>query len=200
MASNEYAFLTRWRVRATPDEVAKVLARAEDLPRWWPSVYLKVRVLEPGDARGIGRKVELHTKGWLPYTLTWTYVVTRSEPPHHWEIEAQGDLEGRGVWDLRADGDHTEIVYDWRIRAEKGVLKHLSFALKPFFAANHHWAMEQGLESLKLELLRQRAQSETARQAVAHPPPAVSKLHAAAHLLTPLGPLKLARRLTRSRR
>ena len=73
--SNQYEFLTRWRVEGTCGEVADVLSDALDLPRWWPSVYLHVEELTPADANGLGRRVRLHTKGWLPYTLIWEFVL-----------------------------------------------------------------------------------------------------------------------------
>ena len=50
--SSHYHFLTYWRVPGTVEEVAAVLAEARDLPRWWPSVYLDVQQLAPGDERG----------------------------------------------------------------------------------------------------------------------------------------------------
>jgi hypothetical protein len=55
MSSNDYHFVTRWRVGGTIKEVADVLKSAEDLPRWWPSVYLDVQELEAGDEDGIGK-------------------------------------------------------------------------------------------------------------------------------------------------
>jgi len=69
VVSNEYHFMTKWRLQATPEEVAAVLSDALDLPRWWPSVYLEVRVVGEGESDGTGRVVDLSTKGWLPYTL-----------------------------------------------------------------------------------------------------------------------------------
>ena len=59
----EYAFFTRWRVRGTTREVSDVLGDALQLPRWWPSVYLDVKELAPGDPKtGVGREIELYTK------------------------------------------------------------------------------------------------------------------------------------------
>jgi hypothetical protein len=80
-AANDYAFITVWHVPATRDEVVAVLGDPLGLARWWPSVYLDVRILEPGDERGVGRLVDLYTKGWLPYTLRWRFRVTESTPP-----------------------------------------------------------------------------------------------------------------------
>ncbi len=73
MSANEYHFVTHWRVEGTVEEVSDVLGNAVDLTRWWPSVYLAVREIEPGGPDGVGRVVELHTKGWLPYTLHWSF-------------------------------------------------------------------------------------------------------------------------------
>ena len=176
-ASNEYAFLTTWMVPATPEEVVDVLGDAEALARWWPSVYLKVEVLEPGDERGLGRVVDLYTKGWLPYTLRWRFRVTESDPPRGFAIEATGDFVGRGVWTLTpeiegtSDGPRTRVEYDWRIHAEKGVLKRLSFLMKPIFAANHRWAMARGEKSLLLELARRHAAPDPAVLAAIPAPP-----------------------------
>jgi hypothetical protein len=153
MKSNEYHFISRWRVEATVKEVADVLDNPLDLPRWWPSVYLDVRKLEAADGNRPAR-LELHTKGWLPYTLTWQLRRTESRYPYGFSLEATGDFEGAGAWTFEQDGGFANITYDWRIRADKPVLRYLSFLLKPIFSANHRWAMAQGEKSLRAELAR----------------------------------------------
>ncbi|HXG64799.1 MAG TPA: SRPBCC family protein [Blastocatellia bacterium] len=170
MPSNEYHFVTHWRVRGTVNEVADILKKATDLPRWWPAVYLEVQELEPGDSEGVGKVVSLYTKGWLPYTLRWTFRVTESRYPHGFSLEAFGDFEGRGVWTFAQDGPDVNITYDWRIRADKPLLKSLSFLLKPIFSANHHWAMARGEESLRLELARLHARTPEEAARVPSPP------------------------------
>jgi len=79
--------------------------------------------------------------------------------PHGFTIQAWGDLEGTGIWTFATEGDSTTIRYEWRVRATKPVLRYFSFLLKPVFAANHHWAMARGQESLLRELNRRRASS-----------------------------------------
>ena len=126
--------------------------------------------MRPADARGLGRRVRLHTKGWLPYTLRWEFEVVESRYPYGFTIVASGDFDGRGVWTFEQDGAFVDVTYDWRLRAEKPLLRNLSFLLKPLFEANHRWAMAQGEESLRLELARRRATSDAARAQVPPPP------------------------------
>jgi polyketide cyclase/dehydrase/lipid transport protein len=167
---NEYQFLSSWRLDGTCGEVADLLGDPLGLAHWWPSVYLDVEELRPPDARGLGRRVRLRTKGWLPYTIRWESEVVESRYPYGFTILANGDFEGRGRWTFEQDGPSVNLRYDWRLRAEKPLLRNLSFLLKPVFEANHRWAMRQGEESLKLELLRRRASSDAARARVPPPP------------------------------
>ena len=177
--SNQYEFLTHWRVEGTCGEVADVLGDPLDLPRWWPSVYLAVEELRPADTSGLGRRVRLHTKGWLPYTLTWDFETVESRYPYGSTLVASGDFDGRGVWTFEQDGAFVNVTYDWRLSAEKPLLRNLSFLLKPLFEANHRWAMEQGEQSLKIELARRRAPNAAARAGIPPPPGPVTYAGAA---------------------
>ena len=171
MASNEYHFITKWQVPGTCEEIATILGDVKALSTWWPSVYLDVIELTPGEAvTGLGRKVGLFTKGWLPYTLRWQFTVSESNHPHGFTLLPQGDFVGRGIWTLEQQGDTTLVVYDWKISAEKGMLKSLSGIMKPVFKANHLWAMARGEESLLLELRRRRAKTKAELDAVPAPP------------------------------
>lgn len=161
--SNDYHFITRWRIEGTITEVADVLKNAVDLPRWWPSVYLDVQELESGDEDGIGKVVSLHTRGWLPYTLRWQFRVTESRHPHGYTLEAWGDFKGRGIWTFEQEGEWVNATYDWKVRADKPLLRAFSFLFKPVFSANHRWAMARGEESLRLELGRLHDQFERRR-------------------------------------
>lgn len=156
-ARSDYEFLTEWRVAGTVEEVKDVLGDAESLPRWWPSVYLSVDQRERGAPDGVGRTVDLHTKGWLPYTLRWTLRITEPLTDEGFALEATGDLVGTGRWTFTQEGPEVVITYDWRISATKPLLRRLAWLLKPAFEANHRWAMKKGEESLGLELRRRRA-------------------------------------------
>jgi hypothetical protein len=207
MSSSEYQFVTRWRVVGTVHEVSEILGNPEDLPRWWPSVYLEAQTVSgPAEAEGdgVGRVVDLRTKGWLPYTLSWQLRVVESRRPHGFTIESSGDFVGRGVWTFQQDGAWVDITFDWRLRVEKAGVKQLSPILKPIFSANHRWAMSRGEESLKLELARRRA--DAAGRASAPPPPGPTFASPWPWLLglgaaaVALGLVALAGTLARSRR
>lgn len=155
-----YNFLTTWHLEATCEEIYHILEDVEGLPAWWPSVYLDLKVLEKGQPGGVGKLVELYTKGWLPYTLRWKFRVTSTQFPTGFSLEALGDFVGTGIWHFEQKGAQCTITYDWRISAEKPLLKKLSGLLRPIFSANHHWAMRKGLESLALELRRRRGEKQ----------------------------------------
>ncbi|MDX1935119.1 MAG: SRPBCC family protein [Capsulimonadales bacterium] len=158
MPANNYQFFSHWTAPgATVEEVFAVLSDVEGLSRWWPAVYLAVTPV-PGETTETptGRRFDLRTKGWLPYTVNWRLTVGESQPPVRSVILASGDFEGRGVWNFEQTADGVNITFDWKLIAEKPLLKMLSPCLSPMFAANHTWAMEQGQISLLRELERRR--------------------------------------------
>jgi hypothetical protein len=172
MADNAYHFVDRWRVEGDIREVADILEDAVSLPRWWGSVYFGVKEMEAGEKHGIGKLISLHAGGWLPYTLRINFRTVASNYPYGFTMDATGDLEGRGIWAFEQDGDLVYVTYDWTIKANKPIIEKLSFLLKPIFRSNHNWTMNRGEESLKLELLRRRAEANGAAHTVPAPPAA----------------------------
>lgn len=178
---NEYQFVTSWRVEGTAGEVADVLRDPLDLARWWPAACIEVQELASPDTRGLHQRVRLRTRGWLPYTLLWELEVIESRYPEHFALRATGDFVGTGVWTVVQDGPYVTATYEWRVRAEKPLLRTLSPVVRPLLAANHRWAMAQGEESLRLELLRRHASTPEARRSI--PPPPGPVTYAAVTLL-----------------
>ncbi len=164
MPANEYEFLTEWHIAAPRELVYEILKNAKDYPRWWPDVYLKVDYEPSGRADGIGDRAILLTKGRLPYRLRWTAETVHHDKPRTIEIKATGDFVGRGVWGLEPEGDGVYITFDWRLRADKPLLRWLSPLLKPIFKWNHGWAMARGYESLRREVERKMMEDRLAAQ------------------------------------
>jgi hypothetical protein len=152
MATNDYEFMTRWRVTGTAAEVYDLVADAPGYLRWWPQVYLGVTTITPPGEHGLGAVYDLHTRGKLPYTLRWRSRVTSTRYPVGFTIEATGDFLGRGIWSFEQEVNCVNLNFDWRLRAEKPLLRYLSFLFKPLFRANHRWAMARGEEGLQKEL------------------------------------------------
>lgn len=186
--ASDYEFFTDWRVKGTVQDVVDILSDATDLPRWWPSVYLDASRRKEGDANRVGEEITLYTKGFLPYTLSWEFRITKIEPMKSITLETWGDFVGRGIWMFYQEGDEVRVTYDWKIRAEKPLLRRLTWAMRPVFAANHHWAMRMGKQSLELELARRRATTpDELRKIPAPPPPTPASLMAWVGSLVGLG-------------
>ena len=153
MGSSEYRFLTHWRVEGTCAAVSAVLGDASAFPRWWGDVYLDVRPSDqPAPPGAAGPRMRVLTKGILPYRLRWEFVALEPPGPSGFTLQAFGDFEGVGTWTFRQDGAFVDMTFDWRIRAEKPLIKRLSFLFRPIFEANHRWAMARGEEGLRRQL------------------------------------------------
>jgi hypothetical protein len=150
----EFHIPTLWRMRGTTIRVYDVLSKPLEFVRWWPDVYLEVREVRPGDASGVGRIMQLRTKGWLPYRLSWQAEVVAVAKPHSMSIVARGDLDGRGEWRFTQDGEFVNVEYAWTVYVTKPWMVVLAPLLRPVFVANHVWAMQRGFEGLQRELAR----------------------------------------------
>jgi len=102
--------------------------------------------------RGPARSASHQRLAALQITLETCCI--EAEPPRRLAITATGDFNGIGVWTLEQDGGFVNATFDWRLTADKPLLRYLSFLFKPFFSANHRWAMARGEQSLKRELVR----------------------------------------------
>jgi hypothetical protein len=166
-----FHFITAWSVDATVEEVYQIIKDSSRLGDWWPSVYLDVKVIDEGFPNGIGKKVALWTKGFLPYTLRWTFEVVQIIPNERIVIEPSGDFTGKGIWTFSKTARGANANYDWDINFDKKYLAAFTPLLRPIFAWNHRWAMSKGLESLNLEILRRRGEKNVS------PPPRATWPH-----------------------
>lgn len=74
-------------------------------------MYLDAAVIDPGDEKGVGKTVNLYTKGWLPSTPRWQLRVTETNRPCGSIIQAAGDLTCCGVWSFQQDGPVVNVTY-----------------------------------------------------------------------------------------
>jgi uncharacterized protein YndB with AHSA1/START domain len=170
MSRTDYHFLTRWELEATPQEVFDLIADASSYPRWWPSVFLETRIVEPGDEGGVGRVVEVRTAAFLLFALSWRYRVTACRPSERLAVETSGDLEGLGLWTFEPSDRRTVVRFNWRGGVTRSPFRQLPTFLRPLFRACYHWAMERGFTSLLLEVWRRRTDDKDARDWLPRPP------------------------------
>jgi uncharacterized protein YndB with AHSA1/START domain len=144
--AREYVFIDEWDVDAPLEAVFDALADARTYPRWWTPVYIDV------DADGppaLGKESRQHFKGRLPYHLHTRSTITRLEPPHMVQGDVEGDLRGRGTWTLTPTATGTHVRFDWRVFADRRLLRALTPVLRPVFRWNHDWAIARAMEGLE---------------------------------------------------
>ena len=144
--ASEYVFIDEWDVAAPQEAVFEALADASTYPQWWTPVYKEVEVDGPPE---VGRTSTQHFKGRLPYTLKTTSEIVRYEPPSEFEVSVVGDLTGRGVWKLTPRDGNVHIHFDWRVIADRPLLRYLTPVLRPVFRWNHNWSIARAREGLE---------------------------------------------------
>ena len=155
--SYPYRIVSHWRAAGRIEDIYAILVDAESLPLWWPEAYRSVRTLAEGDADGVGRVTAITTRGALPYNVNWQVTLTEVRAPTLIRLDASGDVEGRGEWQLQQEGGDVTLRYDWRVRVGKRWMQRFEWLLKPAFVANHNWVMRRGERGLRGELARRAA-------------------------------------------
>lgn len=161
--------MTHWRLKANMEEVFEILSDPLGYPNWWGPNHLSAEELKSEDGVSREKPIRMRVRGWLPYTLEWVLVHTEVRKPDLIISESKGDFVGRGIWSLKQEGPETDIIFDWKIRAEKPFLRYFSRALKPLFSANHNWLMEKMRKGLIQELSRRKARVSLPVLSEAHP-------------------------------
>lgn len=145
MPSNAYHFIEHWTI---PDHAPTDVWAAVVDPRrvlvWWKDVYRKIEAIDDClDAR-VGGRVRVEARGLLPYSLHFVLEATRLEHGRLIETTATGDLEGRWRATFKPLGRGTRVDIDWRVKANKPIVRLLSPLLRPLFAWNHRWTTRRG--------------------------------------------------------
>ena len=159
MSSNATCFelVTDWQIPAPLPAVWEALAQPEQWPSWWPAV-LAVKLLEPGDAEGVGAYRRLTWRTALPYRITFNMRTTRVERHALIEGRADGELAGTGRWTLTPAVPSpilagTHVRYEWIVEVTKPWMRLVAPLARPLFAWNHGKVMEWGRQGLTQKVL-----------------------------------------------
>lgn len=139
--ASEYVFVDEWDVDAPIEAVYETMVDARTYPDWWLPVY--------GSVEGDRRETRHRFKGRLPYTLDMHAVLVEEDPPRRFDVEVDGDLRGHGTWTFTEREGKTHVRWDWRVYADRPLLRYLTPVLKPLFRWNHSWAVARAREGLE---------------------------------------------------
>ena len=149
---SDYEFTTIWRFDAPLQPIWKEIKATENWSDWWKGV-LKVEELKKGDEDGVG---SIHRSTWksaLPYKIMFDSEVVRVEHLKIIEARAFGELEGRGLWQFKAESENrTRVQYDWFVKTTKPWMNFIAPIARPFFRWNHNVIMNWGGEGLANKL------------------------------------------------
>jgi quercetin dioxygenase-like cupin family protein/uncharacterized protein YndB with AHSA1/START domain len=147
LSSREYVFVDEWDVDAPRESVFAAIADARSYPTWWKPVYLDV---ESSGEPEVGSESRQHFKGRLPYHLRTRSVITQLDAPYQIGAEVDGDLSGTGLWTLTVNEDgSTHVRFDWRVHADRLLLRLLTPVLRRALRWNHAWAIARAREGLE---------------------------------------------------
>ena len=174
----DFDIITRWRLRADPEELTNIVLEPQSIHVWCPSVFLDSEVLDRGRDDGLGMTIRLHSKGWLPHAFFCIARIVDLVPHRFMAIEVRGEFEGIGMlWVTPVGNGNCEAVLHWRTNIRHPYVRRLTRLLNPIFVLNHKWAMRRAHRLMQEEIDRRRAGSErvtTARATFPHNMPATA--------------------------
>lgn len=151
MSTNQYSFVTVWKIKAPIKAVWDIICDTENLPTWWKAV-VDIKVINRGDENGINFLVEQTWKGVLPYRLSLRAKTIAVDYLKSIEIVATGDVEGFGKWTFTEEGEITIVQYNWDVKTTQKSLSFLALVIKPLLAWNHDEIMRWGALGLANKL------------------------------------------------
>ena len=148
MSSSHFDLVSQWRIEAPVERVWAALTDPGAWPQWWPYV-LGVQTLREGGGDGVGsvRRIDWATR--LPYRIQIEVEAVESVRLQRLRARSRGQLDGEGLWLLRAEDGWTDVTYVWRVRVAKRWMRWLSPLLAPVFRWNHDAVMRAGESGLR---------------------------------------------------
>ena len=144
--AREYLFIDEWDVEAPQERVFDALADARTYPKWWRPIYKEVEAEGPPE---VGRVSTQRFSAKLPYTLETRSKVVSMDRPNSFEVDVEGDLRGHGKWTLTPADGKVHVRFDWRVFADRALLRYLTPVLRPLFRWNHNEAINSAMSNIE---------------------------------------------------
>lgn len=141
-----YRFVSRFVLSCGPSVVFAAVLEPEP----WLGALDHVRRLErldAGDERAVGRRYAT-VVGASPYRLRWVMEAVAVEPDRRIQWVADGDLSGRGTWELVATAPGTLVTSTWQVHTTPWWMRVLAPVARPLFVRNHDRVMLAGARRL----------------------------------------------------
>lgn len=142
-----YMFETEWVLTAPIERVFEVFQHPETFSAWWPSVK-NSRLLEEGDADGVGTRAAYSIRSPLGYSMKFEVKAVEVERPLRIHSVVRGDLIGTGTYLLESVGDETHIRFNWYVSTTKSWMNWAASFAKPALVWAHHSVMRQGCQAM----------------------------------------------------
>jgi hypothetical protein len=153
MKQHKYTFISIWHLEATTPEVWAHLVEIEAWPTWWKGV-IHAKILERHEENyGLGSKIEMSWKSWLPYTINFVLTIIESDPVAQRLV---AHSEGSGTWVFSEQAGIVTATYTWEVATTKKWMNFLAPLAKPLFKHAHDTVMKWGEEGLKKLLLQEK--------------------------------------------
>lgn len=146
-----FELVSEWHLAASPEAVWQVLEDSEAWPQWWPEIR-RVQLLLAGGANDEGAVRRTWWTSHLPYGFVIDFVTRAAEKPCLLAVEATGDLQGMGRWEIAAIPVGARVRYVWQVTPTKTWMRWLAPLLSPLFAWNHHAVMRDGAAGMAKRL------------------------------------------------
>jgi uncharacterized protein YndB with AHSA1/START domain len=147
----DYHYISTWQLQAPIGRVWAAISDLEQLPAWYPAVQ-EIQTLAPGDDQQVGTRVRYVLKGRLPMRLAFEATIVRVDPPQELELQAEGDLAGRGRWELQQQGEVTTVRYLWDVQTTRPWMNLVAPVARPLFTWNSKGVMLQAGQGLARHL------------------------------------------------
>lgn len=149
-----YHFVNVWRFQVPPERVWAALLEMRAWPAWWPS-WRRADFHGAELRLGLNSRVDHEVRGPWPYSLRFSTRVTRLEAPRLIEVQATGQLVGRGRFVLAPQPPlGVEVTCIWEVATASPLLDRLG-RIRPVRALlerNHGWIMDEGWRGLRRRL------------------------------------------------
>jgi uncharacterized protein YndB with AHSA1/START domain len=142
----EYVFVDEWDVDAPQERVFDALSDSRTYPEWWTPIYKEVEAEGPAE---VGHVSKQRFKAKLPYTLSTTSRIVSMDRPNRFEVDVDGDLRGHGTWTLTPNEGKVHVRFDWKVLADRPLLRYLTPLLRPLFRWNHNEAIRAAMRNLE---------------------------------------------------